>query len=256
LLLWLTLTRWCSHLSISTTLAAAACWQHVGSKSLPASSTLVVTVCTHQLARVCMMPRSAAMASLAGALVSCSTFAVTVCRLRTASTRVTLHVALWLTRWCLHLVCAASQLHAGSHSVHASARSCVLDAALRRCGFARCALVSCSTHAVVGCRQQIASTCVMLRVAAVTHAHALELSSPSWVHTCSRSMQAADRSRVMPRFAAVALLAGALVSCSTRHARSHLVQAADCFHVRAAPRRFGAHTLVPSSRACSQPASH
>jgi hypothetical protein len=151
----------------------------------PASFTLAVAACTHQLARACVMPRSAAVASRSGGFVSCSTLAV------------------------------------------------------------------------AGCRRQIASTCVMLHVAAVTHAHALKLSSPSWLHTCSRSMQEQiARARMMPRFAAVASLAGALVSCSTRHACSRCVQAADCFHVRELHVVLLAHTLVPSSRACSQPASH
>jgi len=94
--------------------------------------------CRQQIARARVMPRFAAVASLAGALVSCSTrhACSAACRLQIASTCVTLHVALWLTRWCLHLVHAASQLHAGGRSVHASARSCLRDAALRRCGFA------------------------------------------------------------------------------------------------------------------------
>jgi len=78
--------------------------------------------------------------------------AVAACRLQIASMCVReLHVALWLTHWCLRLVRAASQLHTGSRSVHtltgavcrqqiALTLSRARDATPRRRGFARSCL--------------------------------------------------------------------------------------------------------------------
>ena len=163
------------------------CGSHAGafiSCMQPASFTLAVAACTHQLARACVMPRSAAVASRSGGFVSCSTLAVAGCRRQIASTCVMLHVAAVTHAHALKLS-PPSRLHTCSRSVHASARSCVRDAALCRCGFAR------------------------------------------W---CSRLMQHSARLR-------------------------SLVQAADCCHVRDAPRRLVAYVLVLSFRVCSQPAS-
>jgi hypothetical protein len=185
------------------------------------------------------MPRFAAVASLAGALVSCSTrHACSRCVQAADCFHVReLHVVLWLTHWCLHLVRAASQLHTGSRSVHLQTGHRFACLALRLAAVASLARVCCScsaqtadrsrralvscvqpagrtaavavcvqqvalacvTHAVAVCRQGIAFACLALRLASVASARSCLglVLAAGQQHTYWRALQAADRSHAL-----------------------------------------------------------